>query len=166
MALWLGPLINLHPEITSVKFSGHNHVVSLAHSNGNSRRVVWDNGHKIGLDHLHSVVIDREAEMSVSGTVHKTNSVASSSDEGSLESRSNSSSISIVSVGSVDQAVVESWRAVGRRGDGEHFGGLVRPVVEEEITEILVVIGGCWTVDHDSTENAVSSLDGEMRVIP
>lgn len=42
----------------------------------------------------------------------------------------------------------------------------MRPIVEEQVSEVFVVIGGCWTVDQNATEDTIPCLNGKVGVIP
>jgi len=38
--------------------------------------------------------------------------------------------------------------------------------IEEQITEVLVVVGGSWSVDEDAAEDAFPCLQSVVRMIP
>lgn len=40
------------------------------------------------------------------------------------------------------------------------------PIVQKQVSEVLVVISRRWAVNKNATEDAVPSLDVEMAVIP
>ena len=42
----------------------------------------------------------------------------------------------------------------------------MRPVVQEEVSEVFVVVCCGGAVDEDSTEDAVPGLNGEVGVVP
>lgn len=93
--------------LTSRLRGGDNDVVALAHSDAEVGSVVGLDGHKVACNNLHGVVVDCEAEVSVSGTVDQAHAVASASDPVRLEARADNRTIVLgPGVGSVDQAVV------------------------------------------------------------
>lgn len=40
------------------------------------------------------------------------------------------------------------------------------PVIKEEVTQIFVVVGSGRSVDNNTTEDSVPSLNSEMTVVP
>lgn len=96
-----------HPEVASRLSGGDNDVVTLAHANGNTGGLIRGNGDEVVGDDLHGVVVDGEAEVGVSSTVHKAHAVAGAGDKVDLKALTNSGSvIESVGVGSVDETVL------------------------------------------------------------
>lgn len=96
-----------HPEVASGLGGGDNDIVTLTHTDGDAGGVVRNNGDEVAGDDLHGVVVDGEAEVGVSSTVHKAHAVAGAGNKVNLEALTNSGSIvESVGVGSVDEAVL------------------------------------------------------------
>lgn len=177
-----------HPEVASGLGGGDDDVVSLAHTDGEAGSLVRNDRDEVAGNNLHGVVVDGEAEVGISSTVHKTHAVAGAGNKVNLEARANSSSIvKSVGVGSVDEAVLRlgvmlaivvlgvmegrllrtySWRPAGGSLQGEDSGSLLRPIVQEDVAKVLVVVCSCGAVDENTTENTVPSLNREVRVVP
>ena len=73
-----------------------------------------------------------------------------------------------VDVAAVEEDVVAGGRGAGEVGDegvagvvdsvGDLKDGAVVPVGEDHRSKILVVVGGCGTLDHNGSEDTVSIL--------
>lgn len=177
-----------HPEVASGLGGGDDDIVTLAHTDGNAGSLIRGNGDEVTGDDLHGVVVDGEAEVGVSSTVHKAHAVAGAGNKVNFKALANSGSIvESVGVGSVDEAVLGlvamlaivsegacgggdikayGWRAGSGSFQSEDSGSLLRPVVQEDVTEILVVVGSRRAVDEDTTKYTIPSLNSKVRVVP
>lgn len=178
-----------HPEVAGGLGGGDNDVVTLAHTDGDVGGRVGGDGDEVAGDDLHGVVVDGEAEVGVSSTVHKAHAVAGAGNKVNLEALANSGSIVVsVGVGSVDEAVLGlvavlaivsdgdcggemwikaySWWAGAGSFQSQDSGSLLRPVVQEDVTEIHVVVCSRRAVDDDTTKDTIPGLNSEVRVVP
>jgi len=153
-----------HPEVVShvSLISCYNDVVSLTHTDADNGSFIRFDGYKIGCNDSHGVVVDHELPMGVDSGVDEANAVRSAGGEGNIVAMTAVSE----SVGAVDQTVVENWRTIHLGGEVELINRLVVPVVEEEHTQVLVVVCRGRSIDDNAAKDALPSLQGEMRVIP
>ena len=108
------------------------------------------------------MVVDGKLEVCISGTIDETKAVTGSGNKRSFKARASI----IIDVGPIDQAIVQSWWTILSSFHCQDICSRVRPIVEEEIAEIFIVICGSRAIDNDASQNAIPSLDVEMRVIP
>lgn len=114
------------------------------------------------------MVIDCEAEVCVCCSVHEADTVFCSSGEGCIEAGAsfNIGGGVVVDVRAVDQTIGHRRGTACCGLECQHIGGLVRPVVQEQVAKIFVVICRGGAVDDDSAEDTVPGLHGEVRVVP
>lgn len=96
------------------------------------------------------MVVEGHLELRIYGAVHQPQPVRGPCFERRLEARAGDGARVVVHVGAVDQRVLECGRAGQLRVDLERARRLVAPVVEEDVAEIDVVVGGCGAVDLDA----------------
>lgn len=152
-----------HPKVAfSQVLGGNNNIVALSHSDGDVGGVVWVDRHVVSSDDLQCVVVDHEAEVSVGGGIHESDAVAGVGLERGLEP----GSAVIVRVGAVDETIRRRRRPADRGCEHEVVGGVVVPVVQDNVAKVDVVVGSRRAVDEDASKHTVPGLDIEVRVPP
>lgn len=123
-------------------------VDALAHGDGDAVGGVGDDGDEVGADDGQVVAVDGELEVAIGGGIDEADAVLLAGLEDGLVLGAEDALAGVVAeegavvrVGAVDEAVLEGRGAAGARRVPEAEGGVVRPVVEEEHAEVLIVVG-------------------------
>lgn len=108
------------------------------------------------------MVIDHELPVGVDGTIHKTDTVSGARSPGCCEA----GTAVIIDIGAVDQPVIKCRWTDSLGVVVQFVNSLVIPIVQKQITKVFVVVGCSRSVDDDSTDDTLPSLEGEVRMVP
>lgn len=159
------------PVVARASAGLHDHVVPLAH--GQLHRVggVWLDGDEVVGDHGQRVPVDAELEVPVGRDVDEPDAVLLARLEHRLElladyARASVGGGAVVCVGPVDEAVLHGRRRALLRRVPQRKGGLVRPVLQGDHPEVLVVVGRRRPVDDHGPKDAHAVLQAQVAVVP
>lgn len=66
----------------------------------------------------------------------------------------------------IDETIVQRRRPMYLLSGQQMMHGWMRPIVENDDTEIFIVVGARRAVDDDGAEDTVVGLEGKVRVVP
>lgn len=114
------------------------------------------------------MVVDHESEVRVDGRIHNSHSVRRILGDGNRKASADLIVVVIVTVdiGAVDETVVQSRGTASLGRVVKLVDSLVTPVVQEDMTEILVVVSSGGTVDDNTAKDTLPGLQGKVRMIP
>lgn len=120
----------------------HMRVCALTHSYAKDIGRVRLDGHKIHCHDGHSVIINHESEVSINGSIDKSQSVGAILCDRNRESGTSLVVIVVIAIyiGSVDKAIVQGRGSTSFCTDVKLIDGLMAPIVEKQMAEILVIV--------------------------
>lgn len=143
-SVWCCP----EPEVGgySSLIGGDDHIVSLAHANGNNLGRVWYNGNKVRCNDSQSVIVDAEVKVGVCSSIDYSEEVRCSRFDRLLPVGSEST----IHDSAIDQSSISSgWTSI--LGEAVLLAcSKMAPVVQEEVAKVNIIVGGSRAVDDNS----------------
>lgn len=127
-----------------------------------NRRVEGLDRHKVHCNNKHGVVVNAKLEMSINGCVDDPHPIRSAR----CEADSESASLVAIDVSAVNQAVVQCRWARLLCGQVQLINSLVAPIVEEDVSKVLVVVRTRRPVDQNTAEDTFPCLQGKVGMVP
>lgn len=138
------------------------------HSNAENVGSVRRNGDQVHSNNSHRVVVNHETEVRVDSSIDNSHSVRRVLGDGNGKASTGLVIIIVITinVGAVDETIVQGWGTARLGSEVKSIDSLVTPVVQEDVAEILIVVGSGGTVDQDTTKDTLPGLKTKVRVVP
>jgi len=153
-------------------FGFNDDVVALPDGDLDAVGGIVPDGDEVVGDDGEAVAVDAELKDAVDGDVDEAEEIflAGLEDHFELLAAANALGVSgagaVEGVGAVDQAALKGRGTAKLRDVPSVESFDMRPVLEEESTEVLVVVPVCWAVEYYATEEALRVLQTEVAVVP